>query len=102
MSHVVGMEEDILPHRVSVEQGDIEEERRLCYVGITRAKQTLALTYCSKRKQYGELIDCAPSRFLDELPYDDLVWEGEEKDLQLNQQKAEDTLSGLKGLFDSF
>ncbi|WP_339338980.1 DNA helicase Rep [uncultured Oceanicoccus sp.] len=99
--YVVGMEEDILPHRVSVEQGNIEEERRLCYVGITRAKQTLALTYCSKRKQFGELIDCAPSRFLDELPYDDLVWEGEEKDVELNQQKAEDTLSGLKGLFDS-
>ena len=100
--YVVGMEEDILPHRVSIEEDNIEEERRLCYVGITRAKQTLALTYCSKRKQYGELIDCAPSRFLDELPYDDLVWEGEEKDLELNQQKAQDTLSGLKGLFDTF
>ncbi|ARN73945.1 DNA helicase Rep [Oceanicoccus sagamiensis] len=100
--YVIGVEEEILPHRVSIEEDNIEEERRLCYVGITRAKQTLALTYCGKRKQYGELIDCAPSRFLDELPYDDLVWEGEEKDLELNQQRGQDTLSGLKGLFDSF
>ncbi len=100
--YVIGVEEEILPHRVSIEEDNIEEERRLCYVGITRAKQTLALTYCGKRKQYGELIDCAPSRFLDELPYDDLVWEGEEKDLELNQQRGQDTLSGLKGLFDTF
>ena len=54
----------------------IEEERRLAYVGITRARQTLAFTFAAKRKQYGEIIDCAPSRFLDELPPDDLAWEG--------------------------
>ncbi|MDG1772160.1 MAG: DNA helicase Rep [Oceanicoccus sp.] len=100
--YVIGVEEEILPHRVSIEEDNIEEERRLCYVGITRAKQTLALTYCGKRKQYGERIDCAPSRFLDELPYDDLVWEGEEKDEALNVQRGQDTLSGLKGLFDTF
>ena len=98
--YIIGMEEELLPHRASIEEDNIEEERRLCYVGITRAKRTLALTYCSKRKQYGEMIDCAASRFLDELPFDDLVWEGEEKDPQLNQQRGQETLSGLKGLFD--
>jgi ATP-dependent DNA helicase Rep len=97
--YIIGVEEELLPHRSSIEAGNIEEERRLCYVGITRAKQTLALTYCDKRKQYGEMIDCAPSRFLDELPADDLIWEGQEKDLQLNQERGQQTLSGLKNLF---
>ncbi len=87
--YIIGMEEKLLPHRASIEEDNIEEERRLCYVGITRAKRTLALTYCSKRKQYGEMIDCAASRFLDELPFDDMVGEGEEKDPQLNQQRGQ-------------
>ena len=73
---IMGMEEEILPHRSSIEADTIEEERRLAYVGITRARQTLAFTFAAKRKQYGEIIDCAPSRFLDELPPDDLAWEG--------------------------
>jgi DNA helicase-2/ATP-dependent DNA helicase PcrA len=98
---MVGMEEGLFPSQRSLEEeGKLEEERRLCYVGITRAKQTLAMTYCGKRKQYGEMIDCSPSRFLDEMPFDDLVWEGEEKDLQLNQARGQETLSGLKNLFD--
>ena len=98
--YIIGMEEELLPHRSSIEEDNIDEERRLCYVGITRAKQTLALTYCGKRKQYGEMIDCAPSRFLDELPFDDLVWEGEEKDAELNQERGKETLAGLRNLFD--
>ncbi|MGK0500149.1 MAG: ATP-dependent DNA helicase Rep [Oceanicoccus sp.] len=98
--YIIGMEEELLPHRNSIEEDSIEEERRLCYVGITRAKRTLALSYCAKRKQYGEMIDCAPSRFLDELPFDDLVWEGEEKDPELNQERGQATLAGLKNLFD--
>jgi ATP-dependent DNA helicase Rep len=98
--YLIGIEEEILPHRSSIEEENVEEERRLCYVGITRAKQTLALTFCGKRKQYGEMIDCAPSRFLDEMPFDDLVWEGEEKDAALNQERGQATLSGLKNLFD--
>lgn len=73
---IMGMEEEILPHRSSIEADTIEEERRLAYVGITRARQTLAFTFAAKRKQYGEIIDCTPSRFLDELPPEDLAWEG--------------------------
>jgi ATP-dependent DNA helicase Rep len=46
------------------------------------------------------MIDCAPSRFLDELPFEDLVWEGEEKDEALNQERGKETLSGLMNLFD--
>ncbi|WP_312234703.1 DNA helicase Rep, partial [Stutzerimonas nitrititolerans] len=75
---IMGVEEEILPHRSSIEADTIEEERRLAYVGITRARQNLAMTFAAKRKQYGEIIECMPSRFLDELPQEDLEWEGQE------------------------
>ncbi|MCP3673603.1 MAG: DNA helicase Rep [Gammaproteobacteria bacterium] len=75
-SHVymVGMEEELLPHKSSIEEENIEEERRLCYVGITRAKSTLTMTLAKERKRFGAQIKCSPSRFLDELPVDDLDW----------------------------
>ncbi|MFZ6048246.1 DNA helicase Rep [Pseudomonas sp. CR3202] len=73
---IMGVEEEILPHRSSIEADTIEEERRLAYVGITRARQNLAMTFAAKRKQYGEIIECSPSRFLEELPQEDLEWEG--------------------------
>ncbi len=72
---LVGMEEELLPHRSSIEEDNIEEERRLAYVGITRAQQTLTMSYARQRKRYGELVDTEPSRFLFEMPQDDLVWE---------------------------
>jgi ATP-dependent DNA helicase Rep len=74
--YIIGMEENLLPHRSSVEEGNIEEERRLAYVGITRARQTLAMTMATKRRQFGETINCEPSRFIEELPQDDLQWQG--------------------------
>lgn len=97
---IIGMEENLLPHRTSIEQDDIEEERRLCYVGITRAKQTLTMTLTRKRKQFGEEIDTVPSRFLEELPQGDLQREGfGEVDPELNAQKGRETISSLKDLF---
>lgn len=96
---IMGLEEEILPHRASIEENNIEEERRLMYVGITRAKKTLALTYAGTRKQYGEKIETIPSRFLDELPEDDVVWEGGGKnDKAVNQEKGKATLASLKDL----
>ena len=74
--YIMGMEEELLPHKNSIESGTIEEERRLAYVGITRAREQLNFTYASKRKQYGEIVECQPSRFLDELPEEDLFWDG--------------------------
>lgn len=75
--YVMAFEEDVLPHRVSVEQNQIEEERRLLYVGITRARRQLTFTCAQKRKQFGEMMSCTPSRFQAELPADDVVHEGE-------------------------
>jgi len=97
---IIGMEENLLPHRASVEDGNIEEERRLAYVGITRAQQTLAMTMAAKRRQFGETINCEPSRFLAELPAEDLNWQGADiSDEEANEARGQETLAGLKNLF---
>ncbi|NVJ59194.1 MAG: DNA helicase Rep [Gammaproteobacteria bacterium] len=72
---LIGMEEELLPHRSSIEEDNIEEERRLAYVGITRAQKNLVLSYARQRKQYGEKMDTEPSRFLFEMPQEDMIWE---------------------------
>lgn len=71
---LIGVEENILPHQNSIETDNIEEERRLAYVGITRAQRSCTFSYCTHRKRYGEISECEPSRFLGELPEDDLEW----------------------------
>ena len=71
---LIGMEENLLPHQNSIETNNIEEERRLAYVGITRAQKTLTFSYCTHRKRYGEISEAEPSRFLSELPEEDLEW----------------------------
>ncbi len=97
---IIGMEEKLLPHRASIEENNIEEERRLAYVGITRARQTLSMTMALKRRQFGETINCEPSRFIEELPQDDLQWQGGGAETQqANQERAQQTLAGLKDLF---
>src|SRR5262249_45290281 len=65
---MIGMEEGIFPHARSVEEGSLEEERRLCYVGMTRAQERLTLTHASVRALYGNRSYNLPSQFLDELP----------------------------------
>ena len=69
---LVGCEEGLFPHAESLEEGNLEEERRLMYVGITRAKWRLTLTHCTKRKRQGSWQFPEPSRFIDEMPQDDL------------------------------
>lgn len=98
--YIIGMEENLLPHRASIEEDNIDEERRLAYVGITRARETLAMTMATKRRQYGETINCEPSRFIDELPQDDLQWQGGGSDTEeANEERGQETLAGLKDLF---
>lgn len=98
--YLVGMEEDLLPHRVSIDEEQIEEERRLAYVGITRAQKSLCLTLARQRRRAGEMQDCIPSRFLDELPQDSLEWYGRsgEKDEVKSKALAQSHLAGLKNL----
>jgi ATP-dependent DNA helicase Rep len=71
---LIGMEENLLPHQNSIETDNIEEERRLAYVGITRAQRTCTFSYCTHRKRYGDISETEPSRFLAELPHEDLEW----------------------------
>jgi DNA helicase II / ATP-dependent DNA helicase PcrA len=65
---MIGVEEGVFPHARSLEEGSLEEERRLCYVGMTRAKERLSFTHASRRSLYGRSDANLPSRFLDELP----------------------------------
>ena len=94
---LIGMEEGILPHQTSLDENNVEEERRLAYVGITRAQQTLTFSLCKERRQYGEIIKPEPSRFLLELPQDDLVWENE-KPQMTEEQKVEKTSANIANL----
>jgi DNA helicase II / ATP-dependent DNA helicase PcrA len=68
-SHVwlVGAEEGVLPHTRSKDEGTVDEERRLLYVGITRARHRLTITHCSTRRKFGSTMSCTPSSFLKEL-----------------------------------
>ncbi|HEY5298782.1 MAG TPA: UvrD-helicase domain-containing protein [Verrucomicrobiae bacterium] len=77
--YIVGLEEGLLPHTRSTTEGTLDEERRLFYVGVTRAMQLLTISHCAARKKYGQLMPCHPSRFLKELP-PELVEEPDGKD----------------------
>jgi len=99
---LVGMEENLLPHRSSVEADDFDEERRLAYVGITRAQKTLTLTYANKRRRAGQWESCEPSRFLSELPADDLEWDrpGAAKNPETQKQRGQAHLAQLRGMLN--
>ena len=96
---IVGMEEELLPHRTSIEDDMVEEERRLFYVGITRAKRELVLSYANQRKRYGEELDCKPSRFLDELDEQHIVWEDKiANDPERQEEVGQAHLSAMRAL----
>ncbi|MCT8547187.1 DNA helicase Rep [Glaesserella parasuis] len=94
---LIGMEEGILPHQTSIDEDNVEEERRLAYVGITRAQQTLTFSLCKERRQYGEVIKPEISRFLLELPQDDLQWERDKPKLS-EQERQQKVSAGLNSL----
>ena len=97
---LIGMEEEILPHRASIEDGNIEEERRLAYVGITRAQRTLTLTLAARRKQFGDISATTPSRFIDELPGEDIEKEGfGDSNPEQRREKGQESIAALRNLF---
>ncbi len=123
--YVVGMEEGLLPHRTCIEKYEeaalaskkkaekeeqpepppteaVEEERRLAYVAITRACKTLTFTFAEKRRRSGEVLNCEPSRFLAELPPDDLHWETPQAEADPNavMDRADTYLSNLRSMLE--
>ncbi|MBD2814351.1 DNA helicase Rep [Xenorhabdus sp. Flor] len=98
---LVGMEEGLLPHQSSIDEDNIEEERRLAYVGITRAQRELFFTLSKERRQYGELIRPEPSRFLLELPQDDLDWPQSKRVVSAEERmkRGQSRLADIKSRF---
>ncbi|MFQ3236388.1 MAG: ATP-dependent DNA helicase Rep [Paraglaciecola sp.] len=99
---MVGMEEGLLPHQSSIDEDNIEEERRLAYVGITRAKRELFFTLVKERRQYGEVMQPEPSRFLHELPTDDVIWEQKKVKVsaEVRQQKGQTGIANLREMLN--
>ncbi|MDR9827842.1 DNA helicase Rep [Vibrio sp. FNV 38] len=99
--YLMGTEEGILPHQSSIDEDNVEEERRLMYVGITRAQRELTFTMCKERRQYGELIKPTQSRFLDELPFDDIEWERVKKPVSQEERmaKGQAHIANLRSMF---
>ena len=88
---IVGLEDGGSPHARSKAEGTLDEERRLFYVAITRAMQTLTLSHCAARKKYGTISPCRPSPFLYEIPPELL----ESPDGQASQPVSVETDGGL-------
>ena len=95
---LVGVEEGILPHRESLEPAKLQEERRLMYVGITRAQLSLHLSYCEKRKQARELVPCEPSRFIAEMGKDDVRFSGGKEAVPPDKATGSARLESLKAM----
>ena len=94
--YIVGLEDGILPHARSKAEGTVDEERRLFYVALTRARRTLTLSYCLGRKRYGEIAPGHPSPFLRELP-PDLLESGEARgNKAVSLESAKNLFNGLR------
>lgn len=89
---IVGLEDGLLPHSRSKVEGTLDEERRLFYVAITRAMQSLTMSYCLSRKKYGQAMPCHPSGFLKEIP-EEFIEHANEK------AKAPVAVESGKGMF---
>ena len=95
---LIGVEEGVLPHRESLDPVKLEEERRLMYVGITRAQRSLHISYSERRKQGRELIPCEPSRFIAEMGKDDLRFSGGKSDSAPDKAGGAARLAAMKAM----
>ncbi len=100
---IVGMDDNTLPHEASVDEGRIDEERRLLYVGITRAKEQLWLSHSRESQRWGSKLRLKPSRFLDELPADEVQRDGADPvaDAERKSERAKAGFDAIKALLDA-
>ncbi|WP_152984662.1 UvrD-helicase domain-containing protein [Stenotrophomonas terrae] len=99
---IVGCEDGVLPHQVSLDEGNLQEERRLLYVGITRAKIQLWMSFSRLTRKFGEHIRLKPSRFFDEIPAGEIQRDGADPvaDAAHKQERAKAGLAAIQALFD--
>ena len=100
--YLIGLEEGLLPHDRSKMEGTVDEERRLLYVGITRARETLALTWCGHRIKWGSPSPCTPSSFIKELPADWIERCGATQILNapVSQDSVKDRFAAMRALLE--
>ncbi len=98
---LVGVEEGILPHRESQEPAKLQEERRLMYVGITRAQHSLNISYCERRKQAREMVPCEASRFIAEMGKDDIRFSGGKAAAPPDKATGNARLNAFRALLDT-
>lgn len=98
---IAGAEEGLIPHQRSVDEnsGNVEEERRLFYVAITRAREKLIISSCQKRRKMQAIIECEPSRFLDEIPQN--LVEYHEPQKEVPQEMAKDIFENMLKKFSA-
>ena len=100
---IVGVEDGTLPHEASLEEGRLDEERRLLYVGITRAKEALWLSHAREAQKWGDRLRLSPSRFIDELPAAELQRDGADPvaDAERKAERANAGFAAIKALLGS-
>jgi ATP-dependent DNA helicase Rep len=100
---IVGLDDGTLPHEASIDEGRLDEERRLFYVGITRAKEQLWLSHAREAQRWGSKLRLKPSRFLDELPASELQRDGADPaaDAERKAERANAGFAAIKALLDA-
>jgi len=93
---IVGLEDGLLPHMRSKTEGTLDEERRLFYVAVTRAMQTLTISHCGGRKKYGQLLPCQPSPFLKELPEELVEYSDPKSKTPVPQASGKDLFAAMR------
>jgi superfamily I DNA/RNA helicase len=94
---VVGLEDGLLPHSRSKVEGTMDEERRLFYVAVTRAMETLTISHCGGRKKYGQVLPCQPSPFLKELPAELVETSDSKSKTPVAQESGKNLFAAMRG-----